>query len=264
MLKFIVMSDLHLVPTGEMSEGLDTAERLRVAVRCVNREHADFDFCVLAGDLTDHGDVASYRRLADFVRGFDIPCYMTLGNHDHRERFKEVFGELHQDDAGFVQTVVDSKGYRVIVLDSSEPGRGDGVLCQQRLRWLAERLAEAEDRLVIVIHHHHAIPHRTDVDRLILEDADAFISTLKRHPNVQHVIAGHVHYASTGFYRGLPFTTLAGNTYGVTIHLPGMPGEMQHLDGTAQYAVVLADGDCVTVHFHNYIDRHAVPLDHGA
>lgn len=261
MLKFIVMSDLHLVPPGETSAGVDTTERLRAAVRSVNHRHADFDFCLLAGDLVDHGDIRAYRQLADMLATLAIPYHLTLGNHDHRERFKQVFGARHLDDRGFVQSVIDAGGYRVILLDSSEPGRGEGVLCAQRLEWLDTRLAEASDRPVIVVMHHHAQPLGTDVDRLMLEDADAFIAVLKRHPDLRQVIAGHVHYASSSFRHGLPFTTLAGSSYGVSVHLDGMPGAMQRLDGPAQYALVLADEAGVTVHFHNYIDRHVVPFD---
>lgn len=261
MLKIIVMSDLHLVPPGEMSEGLDTAARLRAAVRSVNHQHADADFCILAGDLTDRGDVVSYRRLRDITADLAIPVHVTLGNHDHRQRFEEAYGGAHLDGSGFAQTAIDAKGYRVIVLDSSEPGRGEGVLCETRLAWLERRLAEANERPVIIVLHHHALPIGTDVDRLMLEDANTFIDVLKRHPDVRQILSGHVHLPSTSTFRGLPFTTIKGNSYGVTVHLDGMPGAMKRLDGPAQYALVLADADRITVHFHNYVDRHLVPAD---
>jgi Icc protein len=54
-LKFIVMSDLHLVPEGEASMTLDTGARLEAAVEAVNARYGDADFCVLAGDLADLG-----------------------------------------------------------------------------------------------------------------------------------------------------------------------------------------------------------------
>ena len=258
MLKFIVMGDLHLVPPGEVSHGLDTEERLREAVRSVNEQHADFDFCILAGDLVDRGDAPSYQVLKEVIAEIDIPVYITLGNHDHRDHFKEVFGHDHDDENGHIQKVIDAKDHRVIMLDSSEPGVTHGVLCEKRLAWLEARLHEAMDRPVIVVLHHPANDLHTDADQAKLQDADRFIDILKRHDDIRQVIAGHVHFASAGTYRGLPFTTLAGNTYGVSIHLDGMPVPKVRLDGPAQYAVVLADENGAVVHFHNYIDHHRV------
>ena len=256
--KFIVMSDLHLVGPGEVSHGLDTEARMREAVRSVNEQHGDFDFCVLAGDLADHGEIDDYEVLKEVVAEIDIPVHITLGNHDHRARFKEVFGKEHDDENGHIQKAIDAKGHRVILLDSSEPGVGHGVLCEQRRAWLEARLGEAVDRPVIIVVHHHANDLHTDADKIKLDDSDGFVQIVKRHPDVRQIIAGHVHFASSGTYRGLPFTTLAGNTYGVSIHLDGMPVPKVRLEGPAQYAVVLADDDGAVVHFHNYIDRHLV------
>ena len=42
-LKFVVMSDLHLLPEGELSMTLDTAARLEQAIETVISRHADAD-----------------------------------------------------------------------------------------------------------------------------------------------------------------------------------------------------------------------------
>lgn len=256
MLKFIVMSDLHLVPEGHVSAGLDTAARLEQAIWDVNAHHADADFCILAGDLADHGDAASYERLKALLEGLSVPVHVTLGNHDDRPTYLEVFGRDAADADGFLNFVIDAKGYRIIVLDSSEPGRVEGVLCERRLQWLEARLAEATDRPVIVVLHHHAGDLHLDVDRVKLVQAEHFIDILKHHPDVRQVIAGHVHIATTGVWRGIPMSTLGGGHYNVSAHLPGMEGEQARLEGPGQYAVVLAEEDSVLVHFHNFIDRH--------
>lgn len=261
MLKFIVMSDLHLVGPGEVSHGLDTEARMREAVRSVNEQHSDFDFCVLAGDLADHGEIPAYEVLKDVVADIKIPVHIMLGNHDHRDRFKVVFGNGHDDENGHIQKVIDTKGHRVILLDSYEPGAVHGVLCAQRLRWLEARLDEAMDRPIIIVIHHQANDLHTDADLSKLDKAGDFIEIVKRHPDVRQIIAGHVHFASSGTYQGLPFSTLAGNSYDVSIHIEGMPVPKVRLDGPAQYAVVLADDKGTVVHFHNYIDRHLVMSD---
>lgn len=84
----------------------------------------------------------------------------------------------------------------IIVLDSLDPGRSSGRLCEQRLAWLERELANAADRPVVVFVHHPpfntGVPH---VDGARLLDGDAFARVLQRHPRVERVICGHVHRA---------------------------------------------------------------------
>jgi 3',5'-cyclic AMP phosphodiesterase CpdA len=117
-------------------------------------------------------------------------------------------------------------------------------------------LLEAADKPVIVILHHHANPLFTRVDRIILRDGARLANLLATHGDIRQVIAGHVHYNSTALWRGIPFTTLSGNHYNVTVNLDG--GTFEELDGPAQMAVILADADQTLVHFDNYIDSSAV------
>jgi 3',5'-cyclic-AMP phosphodiesterase len=257
-LKIIVLSDLHLLPEGELSLGLDTAERLRIGVSAINARHANADFCVIAGDLADLGQEVAYHRLVQILSDLTIPVYLTIGNHDDRATFLRVFGAHHASETGHVDQVIDAKGYRVILLDSAiAPGQHGGRLEPAQLDWLRSRLIEAADRPVIVILHHHANPLRTEVDEIMLQNGDAFVDALTIHPDVRQVIAGHVHYASTAMWRGIPFTTLAGGHYAVSIPLGPPYAEMERLSGPGQMAVVLGDADHTVVHFDNYIDDHA-------
>lgn len=152
--------------------------------------------------------------------------------------------------------VIDLDGYRVILLDTTTPGTHAGALCQGRRDWLAARLDEAADRPVIVVMHHHANVLSLPVDAIPLADGAGFARLLKRHPDVRMVISGHVHLTTSGVWHGIPMTTLAGSHYSVNAHLPGMSGDQLRLEGPAQMAVVLADAQGVTVHFHGYLPRH--------
>jgi len=223
------MSDLHLVPSPALAHGLDTAERLVLGVESINQEYPDADFCVLAGDLVERGDQEAYQCLKVIMQPLKIPYY------------------------------IDQKGYRVIVLDSVEAGRHTGVLCDKRLAWLRDQLSGALDRPVIVIIHHHVNKVRFFMDEYLLENPNELLDVLHIHPDVRHVISGHVHISTTGVIRGIPFTTVAGGHYTFSVSLGSdSRKEVKKLEGPAQYAVVLADEASVTVHFHNYIDQHTV------
>lgn len=141
LLKFVVLSDLHLGLPGLPVNGLDTGARLAEAVQVINNDDADAAFVLLAGDLADRRNAA-----------------------DH-------------------------------------------------------------------------------------------LAVLRRHSDIQQVIAGHVHLPSAAVWRGIPMTTLAGSHYSVSPHVPGVPGR-QRLGGPAQMAVVLATADGVTVHFQDHCERH--------
>lgn len=255
-LKIVVLSDLHIVPEGDFTHTLDTADRLAKGVAAINARHADADFCVLAGDLADLGEAAAYERLKGVLSELTVPCHITLGNHDIRPVFLDVFGTEYEADTGCVDKVIDRKGYRTILLDSSEPGIHPGVLTDAQYDWLDDRLMEAADKPVIVILHHHANPLHTAVDRIILRDGARLANALADHGDVRQVIAGHVHYTSTAMWRGIPFTTMSGNHYNVTIPMNGAP--IEEMDGPAQMAVILADADQTLVHFDSYIDASRV------
>lgn len=257
MLKIVILSDLHIVAEGALSQSLDTHDRLSRGIDWLNAVHHDADLCILAGDLADLGEKAAYERLKALLARAVVPVEITIGNHDDRDTFVEVFGQGYLSETGHVDKVIDLKGYRIVLLDSAVTGQHGGRLEDSQLDWLSARLDEAADRPVIVILHHHANPLLTRVDRIILENADRFAEVLRRHSDIRQVIAGHVHYPSTAIWKGLPFTTLAGSHYSVTATLDAAR-DVTRLDGPAQMAVVLADAEQTLVHFDDYINGNAV------
>ncbi|MGB0903904.1 MAG: metallophosphoesterase, partial [Mangrovicoccus sp.] len=149
MLKFVVLADIHLVPEGQLSHGLDTHDRLLQAVSYVNQTHSDADFVVFAGDLADRGEADAYERFKAAVAPMIPPVYLTLGNHDHRPTFLETYPGF-ATETGNIDHVIDQAGYRIIILDSSDPSlRGAGRLEPSQIDWLNARLAEAPESQVV-------------------------------------------------------------------------------------------------------------------
>ena len=62
-MKLIHLTDLHLMPPGELLWGLDPFARFDAALVDIAAHHADADLCVITGDLTEKGDVAAYELL---------------------------------------------------------------------------------------------------------------------------------------------------------------------------------------------------------
>lgn len=270
MLKFVVLADIHLVPEGQVSHGLNTYDRLEQAVAYVNDVHSDAEFVVFAGDLADHGEAAAYMRFKSAIATLTPKTLLTLGNHDHRPTFLEIFEGMANPDTGCVDHVVDEGGYRTIVLDSSEPElRGSGRLTQGQLDWLKARLDEVPDTPVVIVLHHNIAPFSVQTDFIILENNDEFADVILSHKNIRQVISGHVHMTTSGTYRGIPFCTFAGAHYNIepmSIERSGpVPSESRNYlspvprrEGPGQLAVVLCSSDAVVVHMENFLDRHLV------
>jgi len=270
MLKFVVLADIHLVPEGKLSHGLDTYDRLAQVVSYVNETHGDADFVVFAGDLADRGEAEAYARFKAAIAPLTPPVYLTLGNHDHRPTFLDQSEGMANPETGCLDHVIDAGGYRTLVLDSSDPDLGGaGRLTGAQLDWLKARLAEVPDTPVVIVLHHNIAPFSVQTVFIILENNAAFAEVVLSHADVRQVISGHVHMTTAGNYRGVPFCTFAGAHYNIEPMSTDSSGPVPQTsgryvspvprrEGPGQLAVVLCDEDRVVVHMENFLDRHLV------
>src|SRR5690606_27495239 len=138
MTKLIIFTDLHMVPEGASIIGLDPYQRLLAGIDHVNRYHADADGVIVMGDLTHRADRPSYERLKTLLDRLVPPLAITIGNHDRRDIFLEVFADAVHDEDGFVQRVVDFPDCRAVLLDTlfappyDYPRSHAGFLCAKR------------------------------------------------------------------------------------------------------------------------------------
>ena len=256
MLKFVVISDLHIVPERQLSHAVDTAERLALAVSHINQLHPDAEFCIAAGDLTDHGETAAYRRLKRSLGGLNLPFYLTLGNHDDRQNYRREFDDAIVADTGYADICIDKLGHRILVLDSLDSGRHPGLVDAQQLDWLAARLREASDRPVIVVLHHNICDLQVSTDSIRLRENRGFADVLAEHPDIRHVISGHVHLSSSGVYRGIPFTTFAGSHYNIDPRRDEPNLRAPRRAGPGQCAVVWSDEEATVVLQEDFFSCH--------
>lgn len=255
MIKFIHLTDTHLVPPKQALWGLDPAWRLRRAIQSINRHHADAKFCVVTGDLTHYGQKEAYIALADELSQLVIPCIHILGNHDLRETYRSIFDRAVVDANGFVQFVrpVGDLG-RCIFLDTNEPGVHHGVFCEKRGDWLRARLSDnPEDRLILFMHHpplHVGLP---SMDQYSLLDPSHFNLAIEGYESrIRHIFFGHVHRPICGNWRGISFSTLRGTNHQVALDF----NETSLIRGShepPQYGVVFLDPERVIVHMHDYL-----------
>jgi 3',5'-cyclic-AMP phosphodiesterase len=130
------------------------------------------------------------------------------GNHDAREPMREAFsGDGYLPSEGFLNYVIEDYPLRIIGLDTLVPGEGGGVLCSDRLAWIARTLAAAPDQPSLVLMHHP--PFMTGIarmDRLGLGGTAAFAEIIRGHPQVERILCGHLHRPIESRFAG----TIAG------------------------------------------------------
>jgi 3',5'-cyclic-AMP phosphodiesterase len=191
------ISDMHIRAEGVLAYGrVDTAPYLARAVEHLLCLRPRPDVVLATGDLVDGGTAEEYQRLRALLAPLTMPVYLIPGNHDARDALALAFADhAYLPRSGqFMQYVVDDHPVRLVALDTLVPGQVGGLLCQERLGWLAARLAEAPDRpTVIFMHHPPFVTGIAHMDSYGLASAREFAEVVRRHPQVERVVCGHLH-----------------------------------------------------------------------
>jgi 3',5'-cyclic AMP phosphodiesterase CpdA len=190
------ISDMHVKAEGELLfRRLDTAGYLARTVAHINALDPRPDIVIASGDLVEGGKPEEYAQLRRLLAPLAMPVYLMPGNHDARDALREAFADhAYLPRTGFLHYAIDSLPLRLIALDSLVPGKTHGALCAERLDWLAARLGESDRPTLVAVHHPPfdcgIAPF--DSERLN-EGADALAALVRRHPNVERLVCGHVH-----------------------------------------------------------------------
>jgi Icc protein len=197
------ISDLHIKRPGELAYGqVDTAAALTRCIAHLNRFRPRPKLVVITGDLVDSGPEEEYAHLRELLAPLELPMAAIPGNHDDRERFRRTFPSVA---SGSANCAIDVEGLRLLLLDSSVPGKDYGELDSDTLAWLESRLAEHPDRPALVFLHHP--PFETGIahmDRQSLRNAPDLAAIVRQHAQIRLIAAGHVHRAVTTLFAGAP------------------------------------------------------------
>ncbi|GGG79525.1 3',5'-cyclic adenosine monophosphate phosphodiesterase CpdA [Salipiger pallidus] len=252
-MKFIHLTDTHVIGGDRTLYGGDPAQRLGLAVDSINREHSDAAFTVVTGDLTHWGDADAYAAFEAQISRLAMPLVLMVGNHDVTEAFSATFPDAPRDEAGFVQSTRQTPQGTCLFLDTHQPGTHAGHYCATRRAWLARQLNQTSGPLLMFMHHPPFATGIAAMDAIMMQDHAVFWDVIEPHKHrIRHLFFGHVHRAMWGNWRGISWSCMRGLNHQVALDLtPGMtsiPGDL----GAPAYGVALVDEDCVTVHLHEF------------
>lgn len=190
------ISDTHVTSPGQpVEQRFATATHLQRAVTHLLSLPRLPDVVLITGDCVDEGSVAEYERLRVCLQPLEMPVYVIPGNHDNREHMRQVFGTQgvgHHET--FMQYVVHAGPLRLIALDTLIPGQAGGRLCHERLHWLEAQLTADRASPTILFQHHPPFAIGIPVlDRAGFGGVEDLSRLIARHPNVERILAGHVH-----------------------------------------------------------------------
>jgi 3',5'-cyclic AMP phosphodiesterase CpdA len=187
------ISDVHIGFDRDNPDELNMQRLRAVIARLVSGPNRP-DLLLMTGDLTESGDAESYARLAAAVAVCPFPVLAMVGNHDERAPLLAAFPQT-PSEGGFVHYVVERPGFRLVAIDTLEPGRHGGAFCAARVAWLRATLAAAPTTPTYIAMHHP--PFESGIAWL---DSGAdepwiarFAGAVAGFPQVRGILAGHLH-----------------------------------------------------------------------
>jgi 3',5'-cyclic AMP phosphodiesterase CpdA len=254
--KFIHLTDTHIVGRGAMLYGADPAQRLRLAVDSINSDHADAAFVIITGDLTHWGDDAAYAAFFGEIDRLVVPSKLMVGNHDDTPSLVRARPDLPRDISGFIQTTFETPHGRGLVLDTRTDGQPHGGYCECRREWLVARLEEDDAPVLIFMHHPPLDLGIAGMDAIRLLDDGPFADILRPHAaRIRHIFFGHVHRAIFGTWLGIPFSCMRATNHQVAYDTQAgaecIPGSLE----APAYGVVTLSREAVVIHMQEFADR---------
>ena len=109
---------------------------------------------------------------------------------------------------------------RILALDSSVDGKPYGRLGEAQLDWLSATLDADRNKPTLVMLHHP--PFKTGIGHMdwsMLHDSGALADVIRGHPQVERVLAGHVHRAVQTRFAGTIAQIAPGTAHQVKLVL---------------------------------------------
>ncbi|MFI5061487.1 MAG: metallophosphoesterase family protein [Actinomycetales bacterium] len=244
-LRILHLSDTHLFGHGRLHYGIvDTLAALDRVLEWA-AELDSVDVVVASGDLSDDGSPESYRLLDDRLqawagsRGAQIAY--AMGNHDLSEGFEAILGSRER--------VLWVGGFRIVTVDSTVPGAGYGLVDGERLRRLADALAQPAPNGTVVVLHHPPVPPTTGLfETLQLVDPVPLLEVCAA-ADVRLILAGHYHHSLVTAAGPNSIPVIVTPAVANTTDVLSPPGRNHAVRGSGFALIQLPEVGTARVHF---------------
>lgn len=208
MTTFVHLTDLHISAAEPVDTGLhsDTTGTLHAVRGMIDGMATPPAFILVSGDLTNHGDLASYQTLRAMMADLPMPVVYALGNHDTREGFYAgMLDHSNMSDTSYDhEAVID--GVHIITLDTSRPDKIGGDLDDAQFAFLQAALANHPDLpKILMFHHAPSLDMNPDWEWECLSfTATARLAEVVKGQPIAGIFAGHIHQDRFSQWHGIP------------------------------------------------------------
>ena len=192
-----LFADIHIA--GDVTRtalGVNMADHFRAAVREVLGRDRRAAGMLINGDCAfQTGQIGDYRVLCELLeplRSSEMPVFLTLGNHDDREHFRDAMSELDRSSLLAQRHVGVIRTPRVnwILADSSTRPMSEGRFGAAQIEWMASVLDAEPEKPAIIYAHHNPVD---EIEEWPLQDTDDFFSMVVPRGQVKAYVFGHTH-----------------------------------------------------------------------
>jgi Icc protein len=242
------ISDTHLLAGNRALGGrFDTEANLTRTLEAVEATGIRPDAIVFTGDLTDLGEPEAYAALRAAVEPvaarLGAPVVWVAGNHDERAALRRTLLDLEPTEEP-VTGVWNLGGLRLVALDSTVPGWHHGDLDTPQLAWLREVLSTPAPLGTILALHHPPLPSHVPLfDILELRDQGRLAEVIAG-TDVRAILAGHLHYSTSGTFAGIPVSVAAATCYTMNLARPAV--DVNGMDAGQSFHLVHVYDDTIT------------------
>ncbi len=217
--RFALLSDLHVAADpATVNRGVNPAGNLRRACAGVTALPTMPAAAIVTGDLAmKSGKPGDYATLAALLRPLGeagLPVHLGLGNHDHRDRFRQALYGSASSPPGDRRTgprhvsLIKSPRANLFLLESLNwTNFTRGALGAAQINWLARGLDARRDKPAIVLLHHNPIGWKG------ISDGPALMDALRPRRQVKAIVFGHTHNWAATHDAGLHLINLPPVAY---------------------------------------------------
>lgn len=242
------ISDTHLVPPGQLlGDVADAGGHLAELLDGLETTGVHPEAIVFTGDLADRGEADAYRSLRGIVEPvaarMGAQVVWVMGNHDDRAGLRTELLDAPGSTEPYDHVVM-LGGLRVVVLDTTVPGRHHGEIEPTQLEWLREVLAVPAPEGSLLALHHPPVPCVQDLAVTVELRDQAALAEVLRGSDVRAILGGHLHYSTAGTFVGIPVSVASATCYTQDLQTPGRGTRGR--DGAQAFNLVHVHDDTVT------------------
>ncbi|HTN75009.1 MAG TPA: metallophosphoesterase [Pirellulaceae bacterium] len=197
--RFVLMADTHIPSSAEIAaRGVNMHDNLVKVSQAIIADRDRPAGVMLLGDCAylkgQASDYALLVKLLQPIREAGLPLHVTLGNHDHRDRFWQALppenGQSKFVDARHLM-IVESPRANWFLLDTLDvTDKAPGVIGAEQLAWLVKTLDKHADKPALIAMHHN--PDFKPMPGGLTDSKELFAALAPRK-QVKALFFGHTH-----------------------------------------------------------------------